>query len=110
LVKADNRLQFFGGVMEAWEVDVTCPLCGATVRGNKLQKHRNRKHADVPVDAFEAAIVASAGRDVSTISTKRAAKTSADAAATKALMKARKEGHGFTGVVSGGAFGLGKRK
>jgi hypothetical protein len=96
--------------MEAWEIDVTCPLCSATVRGNKLQRHRNRKHADVPIEAFEAAIVASVRQDSSVVSTKRAAKTAADAAATKALMKVRHGSHGFAGVVGGGAFGQGKRK
>ena len=96
--------------MEAWELDVTCPLCGATVRANKLQRHRNRKHADVPIEAYETAIVAAARRDASTVSTKRAVKTAADATATKVLMKARHGTQGFAGVVGGGAFGLGKRK
>ena len=96
--------------MQPWEVDIKCPLCGAKVRLNRIEKHRNRKHPDISSEEFEAELVRSVSSDPSTVDTKRVVRSAADANGTKALMQARNLTKRVTSVISGGAIELGKRK
>jgi hypothetical protein len=96
--------------MEPWEIDVKCPLCSGTFRMDRLQRHRNRKHPEVSAKDFEAALMAAAENDLSLLNTKRAVTSAADAAGTKAIVRAKKYNKRVTEIVSGGAIELGKRK
>ncbi len=117
-----KKLRFLGPVMagvrakkeaffmETWEVDIVCPLCGIKTRLNKIQRHRNRRHPEYSSKDYEALILEEFAKGNSLIDTKRAVKGHADAEATKALMKRKKYSKRITGVVSGGAVELGKKR
>jgi hypothetical protein len=81
-----------------------------------LQRHVSHestatpKHPEVSEKDFEAALMAASENDLSLLNPKRAATSAADAAGTKAIVRAKKYNKRVTEIVFGGAIELGKRK
>jgi hypothetical protein len=94
--------------MEDWQVDVKCPICGAKLRLNRMNRHRHRKHPEISCHHFERMLLnlASAGG----LSTKRVVETTPMRSSTHAFRDATKRGFGGRQIVSGGHPSLGKKR
>jgi len=99
-----------GNIMELWEVDVTCPLCGMKYRLNKMVKHKNRHHHTMSNDEYEQLLIHKYEVQELTIDKRRAAKSgNFNLSATK-LRIISNNGSSKLCIYSGGAVELGKPK
>jgi len=94
--------------MQPWEMTAFCPLCKSVFKASKVRSHINSKHPEA-TNEQKTAVQNSATLALQTCkaSGKVASKNAVNA--TDVLIKS-KQRVGFTWTVSGGAFGLGKRK
>ena len=96
--------------MQPHEVDIFCPICDQKVRLNRLTRHRNRRHKDISVAEFERIVSKHQADGTLKVDTRRASIPGTVNSATQAWAAARKQGKKMAKKVSGGAFGMGKRR
>lgn len=96
--------------MQAWQVDVTCPLCGGKFRLNRINRHKNRKHPDLSVNYIKKAIKDAHDNGQGVLDGRRIVNGGKIWSAGNATRERGKTSLGVTSMVRGGAVGLGKKR
>lgn len=91
--------------MEKWEMTAFCPLCKQVFIAKKFRSHLNHHHAEAS-DADKSKVEKMALIALNSVKKKINKKSKELKSATDLITSHR---NGYTGTVSGGAFGQGKK-
>ena len=96
-------------MIQPWQLDVKCPLCGLSLRLLRLTRHGNRQHPDMSPADYEQLVLEAARTGTLEVNSRRAVPAGKMTTATAVVRRKLLRGNPAF-PLSGGAFGLGKRR
>jgi hypothetical protein len=109
--KCKKRRKYLNPRGKSKYVTIRCPLCSLEFDIYRSERHRTNYHAELADDEFEAVIREHLENGSLVYKAEKLGRgPSVKSASGKLAKHERKPGDGRTRMVSGGAFGLGKRR